>query len=65
MPEGIIVEVMFARYPHLGFRQAYRWTDVQLRGRVLRLPKVSPRTPRWLRLSASQFDRIAPRVPPA
>ena len=63
LPDGVIIEVGSPKYPQAGFRQGYRWADLRLRGRLLILPPLRPRTPRWVRLSAAQFARIAPRMP--
>lgn len=64
MSAGIIVEAVSRRYPGLGFRQGYRWRDIELRGGRLMLPRIRPRAPRSLRLTAPQLARIAPRIGP-
>src|SRR5579863_229333 len=48
MPDGIIVDATSSKSPHFGFRQGYRWADLQLRGRSLVLPNIRQRAPRFL-----------------
>ncbi len=65
MVDGVIIEATSSKYPHLGFRQGYRWAEVRLKGRsLILLPKVRPRAPRSLRLTAAQLERLAPRLVP-
>ncbi len=61
--DGVIVEAVSAKYRY-GFRQGYRWGDLQLRDGLLLLPRIRPRAPRSLRLTATQLARIAPRIRP-
>jgi hypothetical protein len=64
MSDGIIVEAASVRLRNYGFRQGCRWGDLRLLGNRLVLPRIHPRAPRSVRLTAHQLTLIAPRVPP-
>jgi len=63
MADGVIVEAA-SRYPQYGFRQGYRWGDLQLRGRSLILPPIRPRAPRSLHLTGAQLEQVARQISP-
>jgi hypothetical protein len=61
MSDGLIVK---AGSGQLGFCQGYRWADLRLRGRYLILPRIPPTVLIPLRLTATQFARVASRIVP-
>jgi hypothetical protein len=64
MDDGLILEAGSSKAPRSGVRQGYRWSDLRLDGARLVLPRVRPSMVSSFRLTAAQFERIAPHFGP-